>query len=73
MERFEFDNRKATNSINGRTVTVRGVLEIYPDFQRQGLCSLDIRGPGGSYRGSAIIDRATARKLGAALLRWGFV
>ena len=73
MERFEFDNREICcfpNSNRKNGVTVRGNLELYDNFPRAGLLSLDIRGPEGAYRGSAIIDKATAGKLGAALLKW---
>ena len=31
---------------------------------------LDIRGPAGADRGSAVLDKATAWKLGFALLKW---
>lgn len=73
MERFEFDQREAVgfpNSNRKNGVTVRGNLELYDNFPRPGLLSLDIRGPEGAYRGSAIFDKATAGKLGAALLKW---
>ena len=73
MERFEFDSSKALSMANDNLKngpTRRGVLELYPDFQKPGFCSLDIRGPAGAYRGSAVIDKATAGKLGAALLKW---
>lgn len=69
MERFEFDTGKPNaNRKNG--MTYHGAVEIYPGFQLKNYCSLDIRGPAGAYRGSAIIDKATAAKVGAALLAW---
>ena len=73
MERFEFDSREALKMANNNLKngpTRRGAIELYPDFQVDGYCSLDIRGPAGAYRGSANIDKATAGKLGAALLKW---
>jgi len=73
MERFEFDNREALGMANDNLKngpTRRGAIELYPDHQKDGFLSLDIRGPAGAYRGSATIDKATARKVGAALLQW---
>jgi len=74
MERFEFDNRKEAGYANDNRkngVTTHGAIEVYPDFQKDGLLSLDIRGPAGAYRGSALIDKATAQRLGRVLLDWG--
>ena len=73
MERFEFNNNNAgfganDNLKNGKTS--HGAIEIYPDFQKEGFLSLDIRGPVKAYRGSAIIDKETAGKVGMALLKW---
>jgi hypothetical protein len=70
MERFEFNSRQALDLSNGRIVTLRGAIEIYPDWIRSGFMALGIRGPKGSLRGEAVIDKATARKLGVALLEW---
>ena len=73
MERFEFDSSKILHMANDNLKngpTRRGVLELYPDYQKEGFLSLDIRGPAGAYRGSAVIDKDTAGKLGAALLKW---
>ena len=73
MKRFEFDNRKVANRANGNRreeITVHGAVEIYHDNFREGLLSLDIRGPVKAYRGCALIDKATAGKLGAALMQW---
>lgn len=73
MKRFEFGNINALNPNDNRKngATFHGVIELYPDIQgMQGLCSLDICGPSGARRGSAIIDRATARKVAVALLGW---
>lgn len=69
MKRFDFDTGQPNaNRKNG--ATYHGAMELYPDFGPEGCCSLDIRGPAGAFRGSAVIDKATARKLGAALLQW---
>ncbi len=70
MERFEFDSKTGPNSNRREGSTRRGAIEVYPDFQQPGLLSLDIRGPAHAYRGNAVIDRATARKLGVRLLQW---
>ena len=70
MERFEFDSKTGPNSNRREGVTRRGAIELYPNFAGTGFLSLDIRGPAGAFRGSAMIDKATAGKLGAALLIW---
>ena len=74
MERFEFNTGKISGLPNDNLKngpTRRGAIEIYPDFPVENNClSLDIRGPVKAYRGSAILDKATARKVGAALLEW---
>lgn len=73
MERFEFDNSKKLSMANDNLKngpTRHGVIELYPDFLGDGFLSLDIRGPAGAYRGSAIINKGTAGKVGAALLKW---
>jgi hypothetical protein len=72
MKEFPFDNRAVTQSINGKKTAVRGAIELYPDFQQQGILSLDIKGPGGALIGAAFIDRETARRVGAALSEWGW-
>ena len=73
MKRFEFDSSQVIGMANDNLKngpTRRGALELYPDFQQEGYLSLDIRGPVKAFRGCAVIDKATARKLGAALLGW---
>jgi hypothetical protein len=72
MTRIEFGNinQLHPNANRKNQPTFHGAIELYPDFQRQGYCSLDIKGPAGADRGSAIIDRETARKVGVALLQW---
>jgi len=73
MLQIPFDTSKEgfganSNRKNGKTS--HGIIELYPDFQVPCCLSLDIRGPAGAYRGSAIIDKETARKVGAELLNW---
>jgi hypothetical protein len=73
MLQIPFDTSKEgfganSNRKNGKTS--HGIIELYPDFQMPCWLSLDIRGPAGAYRGSAIIDKETARKVGAELLNW---
>ena len=76
MKRFEFDNRKALNMANDNLKngpTRHGAIELYPwlgPVDDQDFLSLDIRGPVKAFRGSAVIDKETARKLSAALLKW---
>lgn len=75
MQRIEFDNSKVLGRPNANLkngATVHGAIEVYPDFTRMGFLSLDIRGPIKAYRGSAIIDRETARQVGVELLKWAF-
>jgi len=73
MLQIPFDTSKEgfganSNRKNGRTS--HGIIELYPDFQVPCCLFLDIRGPAGAYRGSAIIDKETARQVGAELLNW---
>ena len=75
MERFEFDNSRVlgpnTNRKNGGTR--HGVIELWPWLATvldQNFLSLAIRGPKGASRGSAALDRATAQRLGHALIKW---
>lgn len=75
MERFEFDSKTGPNNNRKNGFTRRGTLEITPDFitsytARAPLLLMEIKGPAGADRGGAIIDKATAEKLGAALLKW---
>jgi hypothetical protein len=67
MERFEFDSKTGPNGNRREGMTRRGAIELNQDFE---FLYLDIRGPAGAQRGSATIDKATAGKLGAALLKW---
>lgn len=70
MERIPFDYRKILQQGNGKVCTVHGAIELYHGFPKKGFLSLDIQGPAGAHRGTAIIDKATARKLAVTLLRW---
>jgi len=70
MERFPFDHRKMMQQGNGKVCTVHGAIELYQGFPQKGFISLDIRGPAGAHRGTAIIDKATARRVAVTLLRW---
>jgi hypothetical protein len=72
MSRFDFDNRKQARRANANRkngITVRGSVVLL--LGHEGLISMDITGPEGAERGSALIDKATARELGAALTAWG--
>ena len=81
MERFEFDSKTGANSNRKNGITRRGIIEVaetetYMDGYRQAPekgVLMEIRGPAGASRGAALIDKATAGKLGAALLKWAGV
>lgn len=76
MERFEFDNREVIgfpNSNRKNGITVRGAIELHPwlaPVSDHNFLTLDFHGPEGAERGSAVIDRVTAWKVGFALLKW---
>ena len=63
MERFRFGEQEG---FNGRKTTVNGFLSIFGEDR----CHVEIAGPKGGERAMLILDKATARKLGAALLEW---
>lgn len=72
MERFEFDHT-ALFGPNTNRLTRHGSVEIHPwsgSRVTEQFCSLEIHGPAGASRGEAVMDKATAGKLGAALLKW---
>ena len=72
MSRFDFDNRKQARRANANRkngITVRGSVVLLAGYE--GLISMDITGPEGAERGAALLDKATARKLGGALTAWG--
>ena len=64
MERFRFGEQEGGN---GFKMTRNGWLAT---FERGEHCYLEIAGPDGKVRSMVIIDKATAGKLGAALLKW---
>lgn len=64
MERFRFGEKEGPN---GRITTVNGWLAIFESGAR---CHLEISGPQGGERALLRIDKATAGKLGAALMEW---
>jgi hypothetical protein len=66
MERFRFGNGEP----NGRKMTCTGFLAV---FERHPNLQVSVSGPKGATRADIIIDKAIARKLGAALLKWAFV
>ena len=80
MERFEFDSKTGPNSNRKNGFTGRGVISLtailggivdYPrEHPKTPLMLMEINGPAGANRGAVIIDKATAGKLGAALLGW---
>jgi len=55
---------------NGKTTTFNGNVALYHDYPAKTHCSIEIQGPKNGTRARMIIDKATARKLGAALLGW---
>jgi hypothetical protein len=64
MERFRFGEQEGRN---GRLTTVNGFIAVFGTGER---CELEIAGPKGVVRSMLIMDKPTARKLGAALLKW---
>jgi hypothetical protein len=56
---------------NGRKLTVNGFLAIFQHDPKT--CHIEISGPNGGERAGIMIDKATARTLGAALLQGAFV
>lgn len=74
MERFEFDSKTGPNNNRKNGFTRRGAIEVWPMHggllsESERLC-VGIQGPAGADRGAVVIDKATAGKLGAALLKW---
>ena len=71
MERIEFDSKTGPNNNRKNGLTRHGAIDFIPWLEREeGTATLEIHGPQGANRGGAVIDKATARKLGAALLKW---
>ncbi len=66
MERFRFGEQEG---FNGKKTTVNGFLSIFGEDR----CHLEIAGPKGGERAMLIFDKATARKVGTALLKWAGV
>ena len=75
MERFRFGEQEGAN---GKKYTRNGWLVIWGGGDGHGggatgRCSLEVAGPKGAVRAAVVIDKATAWKLGAALLKWAGV
>lgn len=67
MEIFRFGENSGPN---GRNTTFNGNVAVYHDYPDGNHCSVEIMGPQSGTRARMIIDKATAGKLGAALLKW---
>jgi hypothetical protein len=67
MERFRFGEQEGAN---GRITTFNGSVQVEPDYPDPRFCAVVTLGPSGGERSRMIIDKATARKLGAALMKW---
>ena len=65
MEPFRFGKQAGPN---GKIITVNGFLAVFTTVTGK-RCCLEISGPNGGQRGLVIMDKATAGKLGAALLK----
>ncbi len=65
LERIRFGEQEGPN---GKKATFNGWLAIFGHGER---CTLEIAGPNDGVRALVIMDKATAGKLGAALLKWG--
>ena len=66
MERFRVGEQAG---LNGKIITVNGFLALFTAVPGE-RCHLEISGPNGGMRALVIMDKATAGKLGAALLKW---
>jgi len=66
MERFRFGEQAG---LNGKIITVNGFLAVFTAVPGE-RCYLEVSGPDGGKRALVIMDKATAGKLGAALLKW---
>jgi hypothetical protein len=70
MERFRFGEQEGPN---GKKYTRNGWLAVWGGeglALDTGRCSLEVAGPEGGTRAVVVMDKATAGKLGAALLKW---
>jgi hypothetical protein len=72
MERFRFGEQEGPN---GKKTTLNGWLAFFgpkpwPLGGEIGPGTLEISGPNGGVRAMVMMDQDTARKLGAALLKW---
>jgi hypothetical protein len=70
MERFRFGEQEGPN---GAKYTRNGWLAVWGGEGlelKTGRCSLEVAGPKGAVRAVVVMDKATAGKLGAALLTW---
>lgn len=65
MERFRFGEQAGPN---GNKITFNGWLSIFE--HDPGRLHIETAGPNGGVRSGLIIDKATAGKLGAALMKW---
>jgi len=73
MERFRFGEQEGPN---GAKYTRNGWLAVWGGEGLEldtGRCSLEVAGPKGKVRAVVVMDKATAGKLGAALLKWAGV
>lgn len=67
MECFRFGEQEGSN---GRLTTYNGSVVVEPDYPDHRFCAVVTFGPRDGERARMIIDKATAGKLGAALLKW---
>lgn len=72
MHKFRFGDGNGPNANAKNGGTYNGNVEFYADYPGTTHCKVQISGPKGAERGSMYLDKATARKLGAALLQWAF-
>jgi hypothetical protein len=73
MHKFRFGDGNGPNANAKYGATFNGNVEVYFNYPENDHCKVQISGPAGAERGSMYLDKATARKLGAALLQWAFV
>ena len=67
MERFRFGEQEGSN---GKLTTYNGSVAVEPDYPDSRFCAVVTLGPREGERARMILPKATARKVGAALLGW---
>jgi hypothetical protein len=67
MELFKFGENAGPN---GKITILDGRVALFHDYPTDSYCAVEIQGPKGGVRSRMIVDKATTRRVGAALLKW---